>query len=64
MQNKKGGIIFLPDIEYRSWKNKNEELLQTAIKTKNIPTAWLNKNNNKAFLIRYFDECGYKIIID
>ena len=28
------------------------------------PTAWLNKDNNKTHLVRYFKECGYIITID
>ncbi|MFI3142042.1 MAG: hypothetical protein R3Y27_07035 [Clostridia bacterium] len=63
MQGKKGAVVFLPDIEYKSWMNKNKELLQEALNTKNISTAWLAKGRNKDFLIRYFDECGYKIVI-
>lgn len=64
MPSEKGGIIFLPDIEYRGWKNKNEEILKTALETKQIPTVWMQRGKNKEFLKRYFEECGYQIIID
>lgn len=59
-----GNVIFMPDIEYRSWVNRNKELLDDIIKSGKVSTMWLNKGNNKSFLIRYFKECGYSISID
>ena len=59
-----GNVIFMPDIEYRSWVNRNKELLDDIIKTGKVSTIWLNKGNNKSFLVRYFKECGYTITID
>lgn len=62
--SKNGRIVFMPDIEYRSWCNKNKELLDDIIKTKQVSTAWLRKGQNKSFLVRYFNDCGYTITID
>ena len=59
-----GNVIFMPDIEYKSWVNRNKELLDDIIKSGKVSTLWLNKGNNKSFLIRYFKECGYSISID
>lgn len=59
-----GNVIFMPDIEYRAWVNRNKELLDEIIKTGQVSTMWLRKDNNKSFLIRYFRECGYTISID
>ena len=59
-----GNVIFMPDIEYRSWVNRNKELLDDIIKSGKVSTMWLTKGNNKSFLIRYFKECGYTITID
>ena len=59
-----GNVIFMPDIEYKSWVNRNKELLDDIIKSGKVSTMWLNKGNNKSFLIRYFKECGYTITID
>ncbi len=59
-----GNVIFMPDIEYKSWVNRNKELLDEIIKSGKVSTLWLNKGNNKSFLIRYFKECGYSISID
>ncbi len=59
-----GNIVFLPDIEYKAWVNRNKELLNEIIKTSKVSTLWLSKENNKKFLIRYFKECGYTISID
>ena len=59
-----GNVIFMPDIEYKSWVNRNKELLDDIIKSGKVSTMWLNKGNNKSFLIRYFKECGYSISID
>ena len=59
-----GNVIFMPDIEYKSWVNRNKELLDEIIKSGKVSTMWLNKGNNKSFLIRYFKECGYSISID
>lgn len=57
-------IVFMPDIQYRSWVNKNKNLLEEIIKTKQVSTAWLKQGENKKFLVRFFDECGYSISID
>ena len=59
-----GNVIFMPDIEYKSWVNRNKELLEDITKTGKVSTLWLSKGNNKSFLIRYFKECGYTISID
>ena len=59
-----GNVIFMPDIEYKSWVNRNKDLLDDIVKTGKVSTMWLNKGNNKSFLIRYFKECGYTITID
>lgn len=59
-----GNVIFMPDIEYKSWVNRNKDLLDDIIKTGKVSTIWLNKGNNKSFLVRYFKECGYSITID
>ncbi|MGN1417960.1 MAG: hypothetical protein ACI4W6_01375 [Acutalibacteraceae bacterium] len=64
MENKGGRLVFMPDIEYRAWVNKNKELLEEIIKTKQVSTLWLKKDQNKKFLIRYFSECGYTISIE
>ena len=59
-----GNGIYMPDIEYKSWVNRNKELLEDITKTGKVSTLWLSKGNNKSFLIRYFKECGYTITID
>lgn len=59
-----GNVIYMPDIEYKSWVNRNKELLDDIIKTGKVSTIWLSKGNNKSFLVRYFKECGYTITID
>ena len=59
-----GNVIFMPDIEYKSWVNRNKDLLDDIIKTGKVSTIWLNKGNNKSSLVRYFKECGYSITID
>ena len=59
-----GNLIFMPDIEYKSWVNRNKDLLDDIVKTGKVSTLWLNKGNNKSFLVRYFNECGYTITID
>ena len=65
MENQNGGrVVFMPDIEYKSWVNRNKDLLEDIIKTKEVSTLWLNKDQNKKFLIRYFSECGYTISLD
>ncbi len=64
MNNKGGNVIFMPDIEYKSWVNRNRSLLEEILKTGKVSTVWLNKDNNKAHLVRYFKECGYVITID
>ena len=58
-----GNIVFMPDIEYKAWVNRNKELLDEIIETGKVSTVWLNKGNNRSFLIRYFKECGYTITI-
>ncbi len=64
MDKKGGNVIFMPDIEYKSWVNRNKELLKEITSTGKVSTLWLNKGNNKTFLVRYFRECGYTISID
>ena len=64
MDEKSGNVIFMPDIEYKSWVNRNKELLSEITKTGKVSTLWLNKGSNKTFLVRYFRECGYSISID
>ena len=64
MDKKSGNVIFMPDIEYKSWVNRNKELLSEITKTGKVSTLWLNKGSNKTFLVRYFRECGYSISID
>ena len=59
-----GNVIYMPDIEYKSWVNRNKDLLEDITKTGKVSTLWLSKGNNKSFLIRYFKECGYTITID
>lgn len=59
-----GRLIFMPDIEYRSWVNKNRDLLEEIIESGKVSTAWLARGENKKFLVRYFEECGYSITID
>ncbi len=64
MDKKGGNVIFMPDIEYKSWVNRNKELLNEIISTGKVSTLWLKKGSNKTFLVRYFKECGYSISID
>ena len=64
MNEKGGNVIFMPDIEYKSWVNVNKELLEEILSTGKVSTLWLAKERNKAFLIRYFKECGYTITLD
>lgn len=64
MNKKSGNVIFMPDIEYKSWVNRNKDLLEEITKTGKVSTLWLNKGSNKTFLVRYFRECGYSISID
>ena len=64
MDKKGGNVIFMPVIEYKSWVNRNKELLSEITKTGKVSTLWLQKGSNKAFLVRYFRECGYTISID
>lgn len=59
-----GNVVFMPDIEYKSWVNRNKELLDEIIKTGKVSTLWLAKGNNKSFLVRYFNECGYNVSLD
>ncbi len=58
-----GNVVFMPDVEYRSWVNRNKDLLKEIVDSGKVSTAWLHKGNNKEFLIRYFKECGYTISI-
>jgi ferredoxin len=64
MDNKGGRVVFMPDIEYRAWVNRNRDMLEQIVKDKQVSTVWLRRGQNKAFLIRYFEECGYTITID
>ena len=64
MSEKGGNVIFMPDIEYKSWVNRNRELLEEILKTGKVSTLWLAKDRNKSFLVRYFKECGYTITLD
>ena len=64
MNEKNGNVIFMPDIEYKSWVNGNRELLEEILKTGKVSTLWLAKDKNKSFLVRYFKECGYTITLD
>ena len=59
-----GKIIPIPDIEYKHWCNTNKEFLEEIIKKGKVNTAWLTTGNNRAYLERYYEECGYKISID
>lgn len=54
----------MPDIEYRAWVNRNKELLEEIVKSGKVSTLWLSKGENKKFLVRYFEDCGYNITID
>ena len=47
-----------------SFLKENKELLKEIISTGKVSTLWLRKGSNKAFLVRYFRECGYSISID
>ena len=51
MDKKGGNVIFMPDIEYKSWVNRNKELLSEITKTGKVSTLWLQKGSNKAFLV-------------
>ena len=64
MDKKGGNVIFMPDIEYRSWVNRNSDLLIDIQKTGKVSTLWLAKDSNKEFLTRYFKELGYNISLD
>lgn len=64
MSEKGGNVIFMPDIEYKSWVNRNKELLSEILETGKVSTLWLAKDRNKSFLVRYFKECGYTITLD
>ncbi len=64
MESKGGKVVFMPDIEYKAWVNKNKELLSEIIKTGQVSTAWLRSGQNKKFLVRYFHECGYTVNIE
>ena len=52
MENKGGRVVFMPDIEYRSWVNRNKSLLEQIIATKEVSTAWLRSGQNKSYLVR------------
>lgn len=60
MENK-GRVVFMPDIEYRAWCNKNEKLINEIIKTGKVSMLWLDKGENRKFLVRRLGEMGYKI---
>lgn len=62
--NKKGKIVFLEDMDYKSWVNRNTALVEEIISTGRISTRWLQKDQNKQFLIRRLHELGYSINID
>jgi len=64
MSEKGGNVIFMPDIEYKSWVNRNKELLSEILETGKVSTLWLAKDRNISFLVRYFKECGYTITLD
>ncbi len=64
MSQKGGNVVFMPDIEYKSWVNRNKELLTEILNTGKVSTAWLAKDKNKSFLVRYFKEYGYTITLD
>ncbi len=64
MAERKGNVVFMPDIEYKAWVNRNKELLNDVLKTGKVSTLWLKKDQNKSFLVRYFKECGYNISLD
>ena len=64
MSEKGGNVIFMPDIEYKSWVNGNRELLEEILRTGKVSTLWLSKGRNKSFLMRYFKECGYTVTLD
>ena len=63
MDSKGGNVVFMPDIEYRAWVNRNKALLNELMKSNQVSNAWLSQGQNKAFLVRYFKECGYTITI-
>ncbi len=60
----KGKLVFMPDIEYTSWLNRNGELIDEIIKTGKVNTMWLRKGQNKEFLVRALHERGYSISFD
>ena len=64
VSEKGGNVIFMPDIEYKSWVNGNRELLEEVLQTGKVSTLWLAKGKNKSFLMRYFKECGYTVSLD
>lgn len=64
MESKGGKVVFMPDIEYKSWVNKNREVLSKISETGQVSTVWLRSGQNKKFLVRYFHECGYTINIE
>lgn len=59
--NNRGRLVFLPDIEYKAWVNRNEEMVADIIKTGKIDVIWLRKDRNKEFLVRRLNELGYSI---
>lgn len=56
-----GKIIPLPDMEYRCWCNLNKEALENIMKTGIVNTIWISKNNNGAYLKRWFKERGLDV---
>lgn len=60
-EGNKGRVVFMPDIEYKAWCNRNAKLIDEIIKKGQVSTAWLNTEPNKKFLIRRLAELGYKI---
>ena len=64
VENKNGRVVFMPDIEYKAWVNKNKEILAEIVESGRVVTAWLRIGQNKKFLVRYFHERGYTINIE
>ena len=60
-EKKTGRIVFMPDMEYKAWCNRNSDIVAEIVKTGKVNTLWLKKGNNKSFLIRRMAELGYRI---
>ena len=60
-ENNMGRIVFLPDMDYKAWVNRNSHIVDEIINTGKINTMWLYKDRNKEFLIRRLHELGYSI---